>query len=206
MSIQKSKIYTELEKAETNQEIHRLLKICDSLYRNIEIEEYTINDLPPDEIYEHYVNFSCYPSTVIIQNLDKRTRITTSPKIMDFNQILNSFIFNRYYSNPQQVKAIVYMLTKSKFETEEELSNLNGAIKANFREFIDKCKNWLSHSPTNPNLKLYLYKLGINADIIDDLTKMFELIKITENDDSIATYINTKGVKEGIKNITNLID
>ena len=26
----------------------------------------------------------------------------------------------------------------------------------NFREFIDKCKNWLSHSPTNPNLKLYL--------------------------------------------------
>lgn len=48
------KLEIELSEALTNDAIEQLLIICDKLHEGIEVEGYSIDDLPTDEIYEQY--------------------------------------------------------------------------------------------------------------------------------------------------------
>jgi hypothetical protein len=132
-----TKLEMELKTAKTQEEIHKLLKICDSLYKGEQVEGYTYNDLPSDNIYEEYVKISNYPSTIIIQTFDNRPHITTSPMVMYINQVLNSFVFNRYEFNKNKVEAIIYFLTNKKFKDAKEIDNNSGNIKQQFINLLN---------------------------------------------------------------------
>ena len=196
-----TKLEIELKTARTQEEIHKLLKICDSLYKGEQVKGYTCNDLPSDNIYEEYVKISNYPSTIIIQTFDNRPHITTSPMVMYINQVLNSFIFNRYEFNKNKVEAIIYFLTNKKFKDAKEIDNNSGNIKQQFINLLNSCKNKNEEECFD-----YFMELGVNYDIIDDLVKMVQFVKnyVSNNSDNIQskyTYINNPKKTKILDNI-----
>lgn len=185
-----TRLELELKSSTTQEEMHKLLKICDSLYKREHVEGYTFNDLPSDNVYEEYVKISNYPSTVIIQSFDNRAHITTSPMVMYINQILNSFVFNRYEFNKNKVEAIIYFLTNKKFKDAKEIDNNSGNIKQQFINLLNSCKDKNKEECFD-----YFMELGVNYDIIDDLVKMVQFVKnyVSNNSDNVQSkyiYIN----------------
>ena len=178
------KLEAELKSATTQDEIQRILRICDSLFKHEQVEGYTFQDLPPDSIYEEYVNMSNYPSTVIIQNIDNRTHISTSPKVMNINQVLNSFVFNRYEFNKNKVEAIVYFLTSKRINNSTDLTINSGDIKIQFNRLIDQCSTKNEQECFN-----YFLELGVNYDIIDDLVKMVRYVSNYDGNNIQSKYL-----------------
>lgn len=178
------KLESELKAATTQEEMHNLLRICDALYKNEHVENYIFQDLPSDEVYEECVKISNYPSTVIIQNIDNRTHISTSPKVMNINQILNSFIFNRYEYNKNKVEAIVYFLTSKHINNSTDLTLNSGDIKIQFNRLVDQCLNKPEQECFN-----YFLELGVNYDIIEDLVKMIQYVNNYEANDVQSKYL-----------------
>ena len=183
-----TKLESELKASTTQEEMHRLLKICDSLYKREHVEGYIFKDLPPDEIYEEYVKISNYPSTVIIQSFDNRTHITVSPMVMYINQVLNSFVFNRYEFNKNKAEAIIYFLTGKKFKNAKEIDINSGNIKQQFNLLLSACKD-----KNEQECFEYFMELGVNYDIINDLVMMVQCVKKYADNNNIQSkymYIN----------------
>lgn len=156
-----------LNECTTREQTHDVLRICDRLYKGDAVVGYSMSDLPPDDVYERYVIESNYVSDIIIRNIDVQTKIIQSPRIIAVNQILNSFIFNRYEFNRQHVAAIVMTLIDKRIENIQELLDQSGDIKVKFNLLVERCKDMTDHE-----LYKYFIRLGTNCDVINDLVDM----------------------------------
>ena len=85
-----------LNKAKTIQEIHDLLYICDYIHTfGIEYKTYTPDDLPPDSVYEYYVNKIGYKTDTSITD-STILYMSTIPKDKKVVEIQNALLIPKY--------------------------------------------------------------------------------------------------------------
>ena len=177
----RTKLHKLLDSAKTTKEIHDLLRICDLIHEGEEVEletngktiKLTGKDLPPDDVYEYYVNKINYSTDT---SITKSTILfmSTIPKKTEIVEIKNALIIPKF--DGASVAAKFTLLS----ETNSPLKKTNSPSKI-ISEYILVCANTRGKQ---------IGTKFITSDVTDKINALIEKIKI---DNSLITkYIKNE--------------
>lgn len=165
--------------------IYKILKICDILHNGGQVEGFTQNDLPPDDVYEAFKQKYNYVSifdnhTSLLQSDDQKTTLlymSTIPKDKEIVEIKNALVIPKYDGVSVAVKFIFNKEDNGVIEYLINCANTRGKIIASSIVTTD----------ITAQLQLLINKFMISKLVINAM-KIFKIETIVLRGELILNY------------------